>query len=65
MDVKTLSSREAVVLEHIKLGMTNRQIAARLVVSTNTVNKHVQSILNKLEVRNRVQAAMYPGVFIG
>ena len=57
--VNALSERETVVLDQIVLGLTNRQIAARLVVSTNTINKQVQSILRKLEVRNRVQAALY------
>jgi len=57
--VNALSERETVVLDQIVLGLTNRQIAARLVVSTNTINKQVQSILRKFEVRNRVQAALY------
>jgi DNA-binding NarL/FixJ family response regulator len=54
-----LSRRELEVLDHIQMGLTNRQIAQRLFVSSNTVNKHVQQVLRKLEVRNRVQAAMY------
>ena len=54
-----LSRRELEVLDHIQLGMTNRQIAHRLFVSTNTVNKHVQQVLRKLAVSNRVQAAIY------
>jgi DNA-binding NarL/FixJ family response regulator len=54
-----LSRRELEVLDHIQMGLTNRQIAQRLFVSTNTVNKHVQKVLRKLEVSNRVQAAIY------
>lgn len=54
-----LSRRELEVLDHIQLGLTNRQIAQRLFVSTNTVNKHVHQVLRKLEVSNRVQAAIY------
>lgn len=54
-----LSRRELEVLRHIQLGLTNRQIAQRLFVSTNTVNKHVQQVLRKLAVTNRVQAAIY------
>ena len=53
-----LSRREREVLDQIRLGLTNRQIAARLGVSTNTINKHVQEVLRKLEVTNRVQAAL-------
>src|SRR6202022_1397941 len=54
-----LSRREHEVLDQIRLGLTNRQIAARLGVSTNTINKHVQEVLRKLEVDNRVQAALH------
>lgn len=54
-----LSPRELEVLGHIQLGLSNRQIAQRLFVSTNTVNKHVQQVLRKLAVSNRVQAALY------
>ena len=54
-----LSRREIEVLDYIQLGLTNRQIAQRLFVSTSTVNKHVQHVLRKLAVRNRVQAALY------
>ncbi|TMD33764.1 MAG: response regulator transcription factor [Chloroflexi bacterium] len=54
-----LSRREREVLDEIRLGLTNRQIAARLGVSTNTINKHVQEVLRKLEVDNRVQAALH------
>lgn len=54
-----LSPREHQVLEFIRLGMTNRQIAQQLLVSTNTINKHVEHLLSKLDVRNRVQAAVW------
>jgi DNA-binding NarL/FixJ family response regulator len=54
-----LSRREIEVLDHLQLGLTNRQIAERLFVSTNTINKHVAEVLRKLRVANRVQAAMY------
>jgi DNA-binding NarL/FixJ family response regulator len=54
-----LSRRESEVLNHLHLGLTNRQIADRLGISVNTINKHVQQVLNKLDVRNRVQAAIY------
>ena len=54
-----LSRREREVLSHLHLGLTNRQIAKRLGISTNTINKHVQQVLQKLDVRNRVQAAIY------
>ena len=53
-----LTRREREVLDHLRFGLTNRQIAERLFVSPNTVNKHVQRVLKKLLVRNRVQAAI-------
>lgn len=52
-----LSIREQQVLNEIRRGRTNREIAAALGVSITTVNKHVQKVLKKLNVRNRAQAA--------
>jgi DNA-binding NarL/FixJ family response regulator len=51
-----LSPRQRQVLEHLRLGRTNREIAARLGISTGTVNKHVHQVLTALKVRNRTQA---------
>jgi DNA-binding NarL/FixJ family response regulator len=53
-----LSKRELEVLVEIRRGMTNREIALRLGVSTTTVNKHVHGVLAKLGARNRAQAAI-------
>ena len=58
-DLTELSSREKEVLGHLRQGLTNREIAYRLYISTNTVNKHVNQVLRKLHVRNRVEAAMH------
>ncbi len=55
-----LSRRESEVLREIRAGLTNREIASSLGLSTTTVNKHVHSILQKLGVRNRAQAASLP-----
>lgn len=52
-----LSPRQRQVLEQIRLGRTNREIAARLGISIATVNKHVHEVLTVLKVRNRTQAA--------
>jgi len=57
-DSSGLSRREREVLLQLGSGLTNRQIAARLGISSNTVDKHVQQVLKKLQVRNRVQAAI-------
>lgn len=56
-DSLRLSMREHQVLVEIRRGRTNREIAATLGVSITTVNKHVQRVLKKLNVRNRAQAA--------
>ena len=55
--MSTLSDREREVLSHLAEGLTDREIAARLGISPRTVETHVGSILQKLEVRNRAQAA--------
>jgi LuxR family maltose regulon positive regulatory protein len=44
------------VLELVSLGMTNRAIAKRLLLSESTVRAHVRSISQKLGSQNRVQA---------
>ncbi|MGD1994124.1 MAG: response regulator transcription factor [Anaerolineae bacterium] len=54
-----LSPREQEVLALIVEGLTNREIAAELGIAVNTVRNHVRSVLEKLDVRNRVQAAVY------
>lgn len=54
-----LSRREKEVLGHLRQGLTNREIGHRLFISTSTVNKHVNQVLSKLHVRNRVQAAVH------
>jgi len=52
-----LTGRQLEVHALLVEGLTNAQIAARLVLSPNTVNHHVGAILTKLDVPNRVEAA--------
>jgi two-component system nitrate/nitrite response regulator NarL len=52
-----LSPRERQVLDYVRVGRTNREIAARLNISIATVNKHVHQVLSALNVSNRTQAA--------
>jgi DNA-binding NarL/FixJ family response regulator len=53
-----LTPRELEVLELLARGMDNPQIAQTLFLSQHTVKNHVSSILVKLQVQNRIQAAV-------
>ena len=53
---ETLTTRETEVLRHVALGLSNRDIAAALSVSEETVKTHVTHVLAKLNVDNRAQA---------
>jgi len=57
-----LTDREMEVLELISQNWTNIQIAKQLVVEVGTVKNHVHSILQKLDVRSRKEAANYLAV---
>jgi DNA-binding NarL/FixJ family response regulator len=52
----TLSAREREILSLLSCGLSNKQIAAHLTISSNTVKFHLRTIYSKLGVRNRVQA---------
>ena len=52
-----VTPREREVLRLLAEGLTNRQIASRLVVSEHTVHRHVTNILRKLDVPSRTAAA--------
>jgi NarL family two-component system response regulator LiaR len=56
---QTLTRRELEALRLIARGLSNQEIAATLVVHERTIAKYVSSILNKLHVSNRTQAALY------
>ena len=53
----SLSLREKEVLRRLADGLTDREIASALVISPRTVESHVSSVLHKLGVRNRAEAA--------
>ena len=54
-----LTSRELEVALLLARGLTNRQIASELSISTNTANNHVARILRKLGLRSRAQIAAW------
>lgn len=54
-----LTERELITLKLVAQGLTNQEIADRLVISERTVANHIGSILSKLHVANRTQAALY------
>ena len=55
----TLTRREAEVAELIAVGLTNREIAARLFLSPRTVDGHVEQILAKLEMKSRSEVGAW------
>jgi NarL family two-component system response regulator LiaR len=54
-----LTVRELEVLRLLAQGLTNQEIAAKLVIGEGTVRTHVSNILSKLHLANRTQAALY------
>lgn len=54
-----LTQREMETLKLIARGLTNQEIAMTMVVNERTIAKYVSSILNKLHLANRTQAALY------
>jgi DNA-binding CsgD family transcriptional regulator len=54
-----LSKREVEILRLLGEGLTNAEIAARLFISTKTAGNHVSSVLSKLSLRSRAEAAAY------
>lgn len=55
----SVTATEARVLGLISESRTNREIAVELSISPATVKRHVENILRKLQLRNRVEAAIY------
>ncbi len=54
-----LTEREVEVLRMVAQGLTDAQVAARLIISTRTVNGHLRSIYSKISVTSRSAATRY------
>jgi RNA polymerase sigma factor (sigma-70 family) len=54
--LSTLTDREREVLNLLAEGLTNKEIAEKLFVTTNTVKRHLKAIFEKLEVHTRSAA---------
>lgn len=53
---ESLTRRELDLLDYLRTGLTNQQIATSLGISVNTVKFHLKNLFHKLEVKNRAQA---------
>lgn len=57
--ISSLSRKERAILEALSEGLTNKQLASQLGISTNTVKFHLSNIFDKLSVKNRAQAIAF------
>lgn len=57
--LQELTDREHEILQLVGTGLTNRAIGERISLSEKTIKHYVTNILHKLQVRNRVEAALY------
>jgi DNA-binding NarL/FixJ family response regulator len=60
-----LSEQERRILEHVAEGLTNREIAARMFLAEKTVKNYVSSLLAKLRLERRTQAAVLATRLLG
>lgn len=56
--IESLSQREIEVLSLVAIGLSNKEIAAKLVITEGTAKNHISSILAKLNARDRLQAVI-------
>jgi two-component system NarL family response regulator len=55
----SLTARELQVLRQVAHGQSNREIAEELFISENTVKNHIRNMLEKLQMKSRMEAAMF------
>jgi two-component system, NarL family, nitrate/nitrite response regulator NarL len=63
--VRRLSRRELAILRNLTDGASNKMIALKLVITESTVKVHMKSILRKLRLQNRTQAAIWARAHLG
>lgn len=56
--IEDLSRREQEILQMVAIGLTNKEIASKLVIAEGTVKNHLTNIFNKLNARDRMQAVL-------
>jgi DNA-binding NarL/FixJ family response regulator len=59
MRLALLTERERTILTMLARGSSNQEISTSLALSVGTVKNHISSILSKLDVRDRTQAALW------
>jgi DNA-binding NarL/FixJ family response regulator len=64
-ELRSLTEQERRILEHIAEGMTNREIAAKMYLAEKTVKNYVSSLLAKLGLERRTQAAVLASRLLG
>jgi DNA-binding NarL/FixJ family response regulator len=64
-ELAELTPRELEVLKLIAIGANNREIAGKLYISEGTVKNHVTNLLNRLNLRDRTQAAILAKTYLG
>jgi len=62
--LERLTGREREILQQVRAGHSNKEIAARLCLSEKTVKHHMTTIMEKLQVRNRTEAALQAAAFM-
>lgn len=58
-EVRSVTPRELEILRLVAEGLSNKEVAKRLVITEGTVKNHVHNALEKLHLENRIQAAAY------
>jgi DNA-binding NarL/FixJ family response regulator len=64
-ELKTLTEQERRILEYVAEGLTNREIAGKMFLAEKTVKNYVSSVLAKLGLERRTQAAVLATRLLG